>query len=30
MNRLLGSAVDRPITQARLQKVLVLSFAYKW
>ncbi len=30
MNRLLGSAVDSPITQARLQKVLVLSFAYKW
>jgi len=29
-NRLFGSAADSPITQARIQKVLVLSWAYKW
>jgi outer membrane scaffolding protein for murein synthesis (MipA/OmpV family) len=29
-NRLLGSAADSPITQARTQKVLVLAAAYRW
>jgi outer membrane scaffolding protein for murein synthesis (MipA/OmpV family) len=29
-NRLLGSAADSPITQARVQSVGVLAFAYKW
>ncbi len=29
-NRLLGSAAESPITQARTQKVLVLAAAYRW
>lgn len=29
-NWLFGSAADSPITQARIQKVLVVSSAYKW
>jgi outer membrane scaffolding protein for murein synthesis (MipA/OmpV family) len=29
-NRLLGSAANSPITQARTQKVVVLAAAYKW